>query len=100
MKSLDFYFGHYRRAHRHPANIACHKIGIPTIIVALILLIATPYKLWGWGLFALGWVFQFVGHAIERSRPEFLQNPIYLLIGPLYLIHNLKEKFKSRQRNK
>ncbi len=35
--------------------------------------------------FVLGWVFQLVGHRLEGSKPKFLENLIYLLIGPLYI---------------
>jgi len=36
-------------------------------------------------LFIAGWILQFVGHAIEGNQPAFFRNPIYLLIGPLWL---------------
>jgi uncharacterized membrane protein YGL010W len=37
------------------------------------------------GAFVLGWIFQLVGHRIEGTKPKFLENLIYLLIGPLYI---------------
>jgi uncharacterized membrane protein YGL010W len=39
----------------------------------------------GLGAFVLGWVFQLVGHRFEGSKPKFLENLVYLLIGPLYI---------------
>lgn len=36
-------------------------------------------------LFVAGWVFQLVGHRIEGTKPKFLENLIYLLVGPLYI---------------
>src|SRR5690348_16299237 len=36
------------------------------------------------GAFVLGWVFQLVGHRFEGNKPKFLENLVYLLIGPLY----------------
>ena len=36
------------------------------------------------GSFVLGWVFQLVGHRFEGNKPKFLENLVYLLIGPLY----------------
>lgn len=33
----------------------------------------------------LGWVFQLVGHRFEGTKPKFLENLIYLLVGPLYI---------------
>ena len=44
----------------------------------------------GLGAFALGWVFQGVGHArFERNRPAFFKNLAHLLIGPLFLLNEL-----------
>jgi uncharacterized membrane protein YGL010W len=37
-------------------------------------------------LFIAGWIFQFVGHAIEGNQPAFFKNPVYLLVGPLWLV--------------
>jgi uncharacterized membrane protein YGL010W len=34
--------------------------------------------------FVIGWVFQLVGHRFEGTKPKFLENLVYLLIGPLY----------------
>ncbi len=36
------------------------------------------------GAFVLGWIFQLVGHRFEGNKPKFLENLVYLLIGPLY----------------
>lgn len=36
------------------------------------------------GAFILGWGFQLVGHRFEGNKPKFLENLVYLLIGPLY----------------
>ncbi len=38
------------------------------------------------GLFALAWVGQFIGHAIEGKRPSFFKDVQFLLIGPLWLL--------------
>lgn len=41
---------------------------------------------WLWAAFALGWVLQFVGHAIyEKKSPAFLKNFEHLFIGPLWV---------------
>ncbi len=92
---LQEYFLTYEQAHKHPGNRLLHFLGIPSIIISLILIVFTPYSAEGWALFAVGWVFQFAGHALERTWPEFMKNPIYLLIGPLYFGHKLKSKFKD-----
>ena len=41
------------------------------------------------GAFILGWVFQFVGHKLEGTKPKFFENLVYLLIGPLYFFQEL-----------
>ncbi len=42
---------------------------------------------WQIGLtaFVIGWAFQLVGHRFEGSKPKFLENLVYLLIGPIYI---------------
>jgi uncharacterized membrane protein YGL010W len=38
-------------------------------------------------LFALGWVFQFVGHYVyEKKSPAFFRNVTHLLVGPLWIL--------------
>jgi uncharacterized membrane protein YGL010W len=84
-RSWDEWIQEYSTGHRNPVNRACHMVGIPMIAVAVILL---PAALWrpaaGWisvGLFVLGWIFQFVGHAFERKPPEFFKDWRFLLVG-------------------
>ena len=74
----------YRAKHQHPLNHLTHAIGIPLIIISLPLL---PFN-WHWalGLFIIGWLFQFLGHFIEGNKPAFYGNPIYLLVGPIWLL--------------
>lgn len=36
------------------------------------------------GAFILGWAFQLAGHRYEGNKPKFLENMVYLIIGPLY----------------
>ncbi|HVE66601.1 MAG TPA: Mpo1-like protein [Thermoanaerobaculia bacterium] len=44
----------------------------------------------GLAAFAVGWVFQAVGHAIyEKNRPAFFKNLQHLLVGPLFLVNEL-----------
>ncbi len=37
------------------------------------------------GLFVIGWILQFVGHAFEGKSPAFLTNAVHLLVGPLWI---------------
>jgi uncharacterized membrane protein YGL010W len=73
----------YKAKHRHPLNRLTHSIGIPMIVIAL------PLFFVNWrsalGLFIVGWIFQFIGHAIEGNQPAFFKNPMYLLVGPWWL---------------
>lgn len=41
------------------------------------------------GAFVLGWAFQLVGHRFEGNKPKFLENLVYLLMGPLYFFQEL-----------
>ena len=70
--------------HQHPLNRLTHSIGIPMIVVSLPLFFFN----WRWALllFIVGWIFQFVGHAIEGNQPAFFKNPVYLLVGPLWVL--------------
>lgn len=80
----DSFVENYKAKHTHPLNKLTHSIGIPMIVVSLPLFFFN----WRWalGLFIVGWILQFVGHAIEGNQPAFFRNPIYLLIGPLWLL--------------
>jgi uncharacterized membrane protein YGL010W len=40
----------------------------------------------GIGLFVVGWVIQFVGHAFEGRKPAFLDDLRGLLVGPLFVV--------------
>ncbi len=39
----------------------------------------------GIGLFVVGWIIQFVGHAYEGRKPAFVDDVVGLLIGPLFI---------------
>jgi uncharacterized membrane protein YGL010W len=79
----------YKAKHRHPLNKLSHSIGIPMIVVALPLFFLS----WRWALalFITGWIFQFIGHAIEGNQPAFFGNPLHLLIGPWWLLRRAAE---------
>ena len=89
MTMADTFVDNYRAKHRHPLNKLSHSIGIPMIVVSLPLFFFS----WRWalGLFVVGWVFQFIGHAIEGNQPAFFGNPLYLLVGPWWLLRRAAE---------
>jgi uncharacterized membrane protein YGL010W len=81
------FIANYQASHTHPLNHATHAVGIPLILVSLVLVFFN----WRWalGLFVAGWIFQFIGHLIEGNKPAFFSNPVYLLIGPLWLLRKI-----------
>lgn len=84
-RSWDERIAAYGRSHRHPFNQACHLVGIPLIVASLPLAaagsLAPSLLAAAAALFVLGWALQFVGHAVEGTAPEFLQDPSFLLVG-------------------
>jgi len=97
MPNLDHYMGQYDHEHHNPINKAMHAIGIPIIFAGIILLVMTVWK-WGLALFVGGWVLLFVGHRIEGNKPAFFQGPVYFLVGPLWVLKELKEAIFGRKR--
>ncbi|CAN5847029.1 hypothetical protein BH18ACI4_BH18ACI4_03500 [soil metagenome] len=74
----------YQAKHQHPLNKLCHAFGIPIIMISLPLFFFNSR--WALTLFVGGWILQFLGHAIEGNQPAFFKNPVYLLVGPLWLL--------------
>jgi uncharacterized membrane protein YGL010W len=75
----------YADSHQHPVNRTLHTLGIPMIVVSLALAVmgfAWP-ALWrpALALFVVGWVFQFIGHAVEGKAPEFFKDWRFLFVG-------------------
>lgn len=44
------------------------------------------------GLWAAGWAAQLWGHKIEGARPSFTDDVVFLLVGPLFVMHELRKK--------
>ncbi|KAA3611408.1 MAG: DUF962 domain-containing protein [Planctomycetota bacterium] len=63
-------------------------LALPFILVSALLYVAgiglsVPVL---WGLFIVGWIFQFIGHIVyEKESPAFFRNILQLLIGPLWI---------------
>ena len=55
---------------------------------ALLWLDSLPTPLWKICavIFALAWVGQFIGHAVEGKRPSFFKDLQFLMIGPMWLL--------------
>jgi len=75
----------YSGSHRHPVNRFCHTVGIPLIALSLPLFVVIPFLQGFWiipvAMFLIGWVLQFIGHAVEGKRPEFFQDWRFLFVG-------------------
>jgi uncharacterized membrane protein YGL010W len=84
-RSNEQWIAQYASSHQHPVNRFCHTVGIPMIAISLIVGVASFFVTGLWkialGLFLLGWIFQFVGHAFERKEPEFFHDWRFLLVG-------------------
>ncbi|HET6976519.1 MAG TPA: DUF962 domain-containing protein [Pyrinomonadaceae bacterium] len=85
------FFANYKAKHQHPLNRLTHSFGIPMIVLSLPLLFFD----WRWALrlFIVGWILQFIGHAIEGNQPAFFKNPVYLLVGPLWVLRRAASMF-------
>ena len=84
-RTHEQWIAQYSSSHQHPVNRLCHTFGIPLIVASLVLLVASLFVdgVWPWaaGLFVLGWILQFVGHAFERKLPEFFHDWRFLFVG-------------------
>jgi uncharacterized membrane protein YGL010W len=89
MPTIESSMEKYEHEHKNPANRILHALGIPVIFAGIVLLFIAWR--WGLGLFIAGWVLLFLGHKIEGNKPAFFQGPVYFLVGPLWVAHELKE---------
>jgi uncharacterized membrane protein YGL010W len=84
-RTNEQWIAQYASSHQHPVNRFCHTFGIPMIVVSLGLFVAAifyrPLLLGAVILFAIGWIFQFIGHAFERKLPEFFHDWRFLFVG-------------------
>ncbi|HCP45696.1 MAG TPA: DUF962 domain-containing protein [Deltaproteobacteria bacterium] len=87
----------YKRDHTHPINKATHMVGIPMIVISLPLLFLQPAT--GLGLFVLGWVLQFIGHAFEGKKPSFLSDPRFLLVGVAFFVEKVRKLGRQLRRS-
>ena len=50
---------------------------------------ALPWLAVGGGLFALGWIIQFIGHYYEGRKPAFADDLVGLFVGPMFVVLEL-----------
>jgi uncharacterized membrane protein YGL010W len=77
----------YQKDHTHPMNRATHMVGIPMIVVSLVAVWFAPWV--GVGLFVVGWILQFIGHAFEGKPPSFMSDPRFLIVGAVWYMKKL-----------
>ncbi len=53
--------------HQHPFNFAIHLAGIPIAVAGLVLLFCPVRWYWGAGGLVLGYLLQYIGHAVEGN---------------------------------
>lgn len=79
------WIGEYALSHQHPVNRACHTVGIPLVALSVVTAVASVVapSLWivAGALFVIGWTIQFIGHAYEGKKPEFLKDWRFLFVG-------------------
>jgi len=95
-RSWESWIADYSRSHQNPVNRVCHSFGIPMIVVAIIVGVFALFvpHLWPIALilFVLGWVLQFVGHAIEGKPPEFFKDWRFLFVGLRWWVAKMQGK--------
>jgi uncharacterized membrane protein YGL010W len=93
-RSWDEWIARYGSSHQNPVNRLCHTIGIPLIVLSVPMLLASFWFSGLWlvalALFVVGWVFQFVGHAVEGKPPEFFHDWRFLLVGVRWWVAKLR----------
>jgi uncharacterized membrane protein YGL010W len=86
-RTSEQWIAQYSRSHQHPVNRLCHTFGIPTILISIAVFVVGLFlhlhRSWllASGLFVIGWILQFVGHAFEGKPPEFLSDWRFLFVG-------------------
>lgn len=68
-RPLRYILFKWRQRHLHPANFALHLVGIPLAVAGAFLFLISPWEQWHWcvGLFALGYLLQYIGHRVEGN---------------------------------
>ncbi len=92
-RALRLFREEYSEQHQTKLNRRLHLYG------RIIRAAAIPVAFFNWktaiGLFVLGYLIQFLGHAIEGTSPSFFRNPKHLIIGTLSYIVKDPEKAKT-----
>jgi uncharacterized membrane protein YGL010W len=73
-------------------------VAIVTMVWALSVIIISPLLQASFylGVFIVGWIGQFYGHAVEGKKPSFFKDLQFLLIGPAWCAQYMLNKFGMR----
>src|SRR6185369_10048949 len=98
-RGWDEWVREYAASHQHPVNRFCHTVGIPLIALSLPLFVVAVF-VHGWWvipltLFVVGWLFQFVGHAVEGKPPEFFHDWRFLFVGVRWWFAKVRGKERA-----
>jgi len=58
--------------------------------------LATPLWMISAGIFIVAWIGQFIGHHVEGKKPAFFRDLQFLMIGPLWVLTAVYNKFGIR----
>lgn len=95
MASFEEYMAQYDHEHTNPWNKVLHGIGIPMVLAGIVLLVLTWWRI-GLALFVGGWILLFAGHRIEGNKPAFFQGVIYFLVGPVWILKEIKDALTGK----
>lgn len=88
--ALNVFREEYAEQHQTKINRRLHVAG------RIIRVAAIPFLFYSWrvafALFVLGYLIQFLGHAIEGSSPSFFRSPKHLILGSLNHVMRLFDK--------
>jgi uncharacterized membrane protein YGL010W len=69
---------------------------VMVFVTGFCLMVSYLMMIWGWpvfylalAVFVLAWSAQFYGHRVEGKKPTFLNDILFLLIGPLWTLDKL-----------
>jgi uncharacterized membrane protein YGL010W len=83
---MSEWIAQYSESHQHPTNRLLHTLGIPMIAVSIVMAVVgftvlPSLVVPAAALFVIGWIFQFIGHAVEGKPPEFFKDWRFLFVG-------------------
>ena len=95
-KTWEEWIAEYSLSHQNKINQITHKLGIPMIAVAILLIVPSFFLSGLWivvlSLFIIGWILQFIGHYYEGKPPEFFKDWRFLLVGLRWWLAKLRGK--------